>query len=200
MSDRTFTPAEIDEVHKGARHLNGTEAQQLREQLGRQAAAAKAKREQAGEELNAERWERWKAKVKLEEEKKREQRRTDAETLAAMSVEEQIKHYARHPPDPGERPQNLPPRYVMALEDIRRDEMMAANREREEAEQRAGLPTAQRKWDAAVDAIDAKRRASFDQAQAAHDEALAAIRENAQRELDELGERPTLESLQAVTS
>jgi hypothetical protein len=74
-------------------------------------------------------------------------------------------------------------------------------RERKELghrERRAGLPQRLAKWERANGEIDAKRTASEAQASAAYDDALLLIRENAEREREVLGPRPSLESLEAV--
>jgi hypothetical protein len=126
-----------------------------------------------------------------------EQRAAEAERLAGLTPAQMAQHFAQAQSAPPAHGETTPGQWI-TRDDIRREDAQKANREREEAAERAGLSKAEANWDKAADAIDAKRRASEDQAKAAHDEALAAIREHAQRERGGLGERPTLESLEAV--
>jgi hypothetical protein len=152
-------------------------------------AEALAQRELDGAGIEAERWERFKAKVRREEQEKADARRVEGEALKAMTPAE-YDAWKRDVPVSGQ-PRGLPPRYVMALEDIRRDEMQAANREREEAEQRAGLPKAQAAHTARLQEIRDDRAAVRERCLEAEQAA-----DEAQREAEEqLGPSPTLESL-----
>jgi hypothetical protein len=153
-------------------------------------AEALAQRELDGAVVEAERWERFKAKVRREEEEKADARRVEDEALKAMTPAE-YDAWKRDVPVSGQA-QGLPPRYVMALEDCRRDDEIARSREREEAEQRAGLPKAQAAHAARVQELRDERIA----AEADADEAQQAARERELQALEALGPPPTLESLE----
>jgi hypothetical protein len=171
-----------------------SEYNQVAEQRDRERAIAKVKKEQAGLEAAAERYERYKLKVRREEAEKAEQRQLEADALAAMSPQE-LYAFMKRVPTPELAPKPAPG-YMMAVEDNRRDDAKAAIAQREAREQRAGLPKAQADYAAKVEAFRQERL----EAEAEAEQAKRAAREREQEKLDELGEAPTLESLEAVTA
>jgi hypothetical protein len=132
MSERTRVPSEYTDF------LNQRDVDNARR---------KAREEQEAEKLDGERWERYKAKVRREEEQRVQQLRDDAAIIKAMSQEQKAQHYAKRASDLAKDAEHLsraaprfPTRYTIALDECRREDAQAANRERERREAKADVP------------------------------------------------------------
>jgi hypothetical protein len=137
-----FTPSEIEKIEKGEQLLHASDREPFREQREEERKLAKAKREQAGQEEDAERWERYKAKVRREGAEKAEQQQLEDEAIRAMSPAE-YDAWKKRVPAALQLAPKFPPRYMMAVEDNRRDDAKAATAAREQREHDLCLPKAQ---------------------------------------------------------
>jgi hypothetical protein len=193
MSDRRFTQSEIEAILKGEMVLHIADREVFRKQREEEQLRAKTKREQEqGQEVAAGRYERLKAKVRREWAERSEREKGENEAINAMTPAEYDRWKQNTPPP------DLAPRFqkgeMIALQDVMAEERKAANREREAREQELGLPKLQAAHAAKVEKIRDERLA----AEAAADEAKVNAREREQEQLAELGDCPTLESLQVT--
>jgi hypothetical protein len=145
--------------------------QEIEEKVKRESPEHKAQQERENRETDASRWERFKKKIAREEDERAEQEQRDADTLAAMSPERLAHYYATRGSEALiHRGPRLQKGAMMALEDVRRDKAQEANRQREAAEERAGIPKMQAasaarcekirdEADAEVADLDQRRRA-----------------------------------------
>jgi hypothetical protein len=172
------------------RVLNPHEYSEVILERDRQEAIAKAKRDEAALELDGQRWEQYKRKVRREEAEKAEQRQLEDEAIRAMTPAE-YDSWKKRVPDPGLAPK-LRTRYTIALQDIATEDAKARNRAREDREQELGLPKLQATHAARVQEFRDERIA----AEAEADQAKQAAREREQEQLAELGPAPTLELLE----
>ena len=167
---------------------------EIEEKLKRESPEYKAQQEREGREIETSRWERYKAKVRREEAERAQQRQLEDEAIRAMTPAE-YDAFKKRVPDPGLTPL-FPPRYMMALEDNRRDDAKARIAERERRERDLGLPKLQAAHAAKVEQIRAERL----EAEAAAEEAKRNARDYEREQLASLGECPTLESLEVAAA
>ena len=158
----------------------------------REAAAARRAERERAERAD----ERLKAQARADLAAGAERRAAEAAELAAMTPEQRTARYLEqqaHPPAPGLA---KPRGYYAALEAVRRED---AEREREQLEQRErdlGLPKMQAKWEARQQEIAAARDTAIREAAERCRAEQQAAHDKAERALEQLGPRPTLESLE----
>jgi hypothetical protein len=161
------------------------------------AARKKAREEQEGHKLDADRWVRYREKVAREEEQRIAALKQEQETIDAMSPHQKARFYARQADRADlltKAAPHFPPRYQMALDDSRREAAKAQIAERERHEADLGLPKAQADHAARVEEFRRQRLAT----EAEAEETKRAARVLEREQLEELGEVPTLESLEAT--
>jgi hypothetical protein len=128
--------------------------------LKRQSPEYKAQQEEFNQKEESRRWQRWMRKVKGQEEERVAQELAAAEAIAQMSPAEFVAWERKRQSIPTPYPK-FPKLYILAAEDIRVEERKQANRDREAAEAKAGIPEMQRASAARLEAISAKRRAAL---------------------------------------
>ena len=175
------------------RVLNAVEASKWREQQERDRAAAKAKQAEVGVELDGKRWQRFVAKVRRERQARIEQREADDAIVAAMNPIQLNEYLSRQRQQPPRR-EPLPKGWVIALQDAATEDAKARNREREQREADAGLPTLQARYDERVQEIRDARALAVADAAERHRTTVAEALETEREQLAELGERPSLEA------
>jgi hypothetical protein len=157
-----------------------------------------AEGELAQQERGARDWEQLKDRVRADMAEKAEARQAAADAVAAMSPVQVVEHLERLRSRPAPVYEPLRPFWGMARQEIEAEDAQEAARERERHEAELGLPRMQAEWQKRSAQIGAKASASADQARADLEEALRAVNENEQRERDDLGECPTLESIEVT--
>lgn len=162
-----FTNAEVAEILK-------------RESPGFQAEQKELEEQQGGEG-----WEQFKRKVATEAQADAERRATDTATLDAMSPRQYAEHLEQRKSAPPLPYPQLPTRYMLALDDTRRDRRKAEIAEQEAAEQRAGIPRMQA---ASADRCEKIRNQAAAEL-AALDQRREAVRERRERKLSDEEER-----------
>jgi hypothetical protein len=165
-------------------------SQEEREQAAAR-QAARAKEEEEARKADGERYERYLAKVEEEERKRAEQAQLEADAIAAMSPME-FDAFKKRVPVPMDLVPKLPPRYVIAVQDLEVKKRKRANAEREARERELKIPQRQAAHFARVQELRDERLAG----EAEGERIKQAAREREQEQLAELGPAPTLESLQ----
>jgi hypothetical protein len=159
-----------------------------RERAATQTTAAGLRREELEREAD-----------RIEAEAPQEPRSPVERRLEALENAQTAKAGSRFP---GDRPGDAAyaPGAQLRRDAVRRIILARAEDRREESERSAGLPDRQRRWDRSAEAITARRHEAEQAAEQAYRAGLDAARVAEARERSELGERPTLESLQAVSA
>jgi hypothetical protein len=170
------------------RALNPSEYNAVLHQQDVARARQRARDEQEGLVVDAERWQRYREKVAREEEQRLAAEARERETIEAMSGSEKAAFYARR----ADRADLLvraaprfPTRYTLALEDNAVEARKQANAEREQREAELGIPRMQVDSEHRCEQI----RATTAEAVADLEAKLSAVREAGRRALTEEEER-----------
>jgi hypothetical protein len=158
-------------------------------------SADRRAREKGDQERGARIAERLRAQVRADLKAAEAARAAEAAELAAMTPAQLAAREHRlqttiPTPGPGK-----PDGYFLARETILRED---AAREREQAEREQDLPARRDRYDAQAREIGAALEDALGEARRCCAESEQAARERAETERAELGERPTLEALEAV--
>ena len=176
-------------------HRSGRERLTAKGERERRERQAQAK---AAQERGAREWEALKVRVRADRKARAEAIVAEEAELAAMSPAQLAAREQRlqsHIPKPGP---GLPDGYWLASEELDREAREEKDAERKQLEHDAGLPKRQVAWEARREQIDQARADAIRKAgeRCRADEQTA--RDKAQHELEELGERPTLDALEVA--
>jgi hypothetical protein len=159
----------------------------------------KREAQEKGEQERADRAdEKLKAQVRADLKAKAEASAAEEAKLASMTPKQLADHYHQQST---QIPKLMPPKptgYVLALEAIRIEDEAREAKEREERERDAGLPKLWAKYDARVQEINDTRDSAIREAGERCRLTEQAARDKGQHELEQLGERPTLDALEVA--